>query len=348
MKRTERSRVLALSMVACLGLALTACTSTGESASSTSPPSPAAAGASSTADGGSTADETYYWISMMSTLPLFLANDKPAWDMAASQLGVNAEMVGPTDQNLSQFLATIDQVCAGKPAGVAIVGWDPSVATSIDKCMDEGVPVVTVDADVANSKRLSFVGSDWYQLGVTQAKALMDAAPPGQVATLSIVGVDIMKQAVDGFKDTLEGTGYTVVANESSEGSLETAVTKTASLLAAYPDLVGIAAFDSNSGPGAVRALTEAGKVGEVKVTAVEDSKEFLNTLKSGAVSAIIAQKRELFTYYGLKMLYDYNHNGLKIQGLDKTQASPIPTNVETGLFLITPDNVDQVLANQQ
>jgi len=304
--------------------------------------------ASSTQGGpsaGNFSNETYYWISQNSTLPLFVANDYPGWKSAAQELGVKAQMVGPTTIDLAAFIATIDQVCAQHPAGVSVVGWDPSLSASVDKCIAAGVPTVTDDADLPNSKRLAFIGTDWHEIGVAQAKAMIAAAKPGKVATLSIIAADNMNSARQGFVDTLKGTGFTIVANEDDGGSAETAASKTASLLAAYPDLVGIAGFDSESGAGIVRALTEGGKVGKIAVTAMEQTPEFFQTIKDGSVDAIIIQKRALFTYYALKTLYDYNHNGQKILGLDVKTASPVPFNIDTGLLVATSKNIDEVLA---
>jgi ribose transport system substrate-binding protein len=306
-------------------------------------------------DGGSTAsaaapaalNETYYWISQNSTLPLFVAHDYPALKQAAKELGVKVKTTGPTTIDLPAFISTVNQVCAQKPAGVIVVGWDPSLSAAVDQCIKQGVPTVTDDADLPNSKRLTFIGTDWYDIGVAQAKALIEATGgKGKVATLSIINADNMKQARQGFSDTLKGTGLQMVTEQDDGGDSAQAASKTASLLAAHPDLVGIAGFDSESGAGIVRALKEAHKNGKIKVTAMEQTPEFFKTIQTGDVSAIIVQKRTLFTYYALKTLFDYNHNGLTIDGLTKDKgASPIPVNINTGLVVADKSNVDAIVA---
>ena len=122
----------------------------------------------------------------------------------------------------------------------------------------------------------------------------------------------------------------------------------TAALLAAHPDIAGIAGFDSESGAGIVTALREAGKKpGDIKVTAMEQTPDFFKTAKEGWVDGIVVQNRELFIYYAVKMLHDYNHNGLKSAGLAGRGRRPCrsPTRVDTGVLLVTKDNVDKVLA---
>jgi ABC-type sugar transport system substrate-binding protein len=307
-------------------------------------------------DGGGTAaaanapqarNETYYWISQNSTLPLFVAHDHPALKQAAKELGVKVKMTGPTNIDLPAFISTINQVCAQKPAGVMVVGWDPSLGAAVDQCIKQGIPTVTDDADLPNSKRLTFIGTDWYDIGVSQAKQIIKATGgKGKVATLSIINADNMKQARKGFADTLKGSGVQIVAEEDDGGDSAQAASKTASLLAAHPDLAGLAGFDSESGAGIVRALKEAHKNGKVKVTAMEQTPEFFKAVEAGDVSAIIVQKRTLFTYYALKTLFDYNHNGLTIDGLTKDKgASPVPVNINTGLVVVDKSNVADILA---
>lgn len=339
MQRTAR-RVVGLMLVAGVLAAVAA----GCSRESSSDDNAATSGTKATK---TTSNETYYWISQNSTLPLFVAHDHPALDKAAEELGVKVEKTGPTNIDLPAFISTINQVCAQKPAGVMVVGWDPSLTAAVDKCIEQGVPTVTDDADLPDSKRLAFIGTDWYDIGVSQAERMIEATGgKGKVATLSIINADNMNQARQGFADTLEGTGLEIVAEEDDGGDSAQAASKTASLLAAHPDLAGIAGFDSESGAGIVRALREANKNGQVKVTAMEQTPEFFKTVEAGDVAAIIVQKRALFTYYALKMLYDYNHNGLTISGLTKDDgASPIPVNVNTGLVVVDKDNVADILA---
>ena len=72
-----------------------------------------------------------------------------------------------------------------------VVGWDPSEQVAIDKAIDAGIPVVCVDADVPHSKRMAFIGTDWYQLGVEQAKALAPylKGKTGKAVMIGIAGL---------------------------------------------------------------------------------------------------------------------------------------------------------------
>jgi hypothetical protein len=54
-------------------------------------------------------------------------------------------------------------------------------------------------------------------------------------------------------------------------------------------------------------------------------------------------QKRELFIAYALQLLYDYNNLGLGVEGLPKSAVAPIPAVINTGLAVVTKDNVSTI-----
>ena len=302
--------------------------------------------------GPANAKETYYWVSNKANLPLFVTYDYVGMKKIADELGVQVRVAGPTDFDLPGFIAAVDQVCAQKPAGVSVVGgWDPSLTEAVKKCIAMGVPTVVDDGDLPDSGRLSYIGTNWTSIGAEQAKAMMKALPNGgKIATMSIINANNMREGVKGFTDYIAANGkgkYLLVANEDDNGDSAKAAEVTAALLAAHTDIAGFAGFDSESGAGIVRALQEAGKKpGDVKVTAMEQTPDFFKTAKDGWTDGIIVQNRELFIYYAIKTLYEYNHNGLKTSGLDAANGGvPVPPSIDTGVLVVTKDNADKVLA---
>ena len=301
--------------------------------------------------GPADAKEIYYWVSNKANLPLFVQYDYVGMKRVAEELGVQVRVAGPTDFDLPGFIAAVDQVCAQKPAGVSVVGgWDPSLTEAVNKCVEAGVPTVVDDGDLPASKRLAYIGTNWTSIGAAQAKAMMAALPDGgKLAVTSIINANNMREGVKGFTDYITQNGggkYEIVANEDDNGDASKAAEVTAALLAAHPDIKGIAGFDSESGAGIVRALQEAGKQpGEIKVTAMEQTPDFFKTAKEGWVEGIVVQNRELFIYYAIKALYDFNHNGLKTSGLAGWEGVPVPPTIDTGVLLVTPANADKVLS---
>ena len=311
----------------------------------------APASAQESSFGPDDAKYTYYWISNKANLPLFVQYDYVGMKRIAEELGVKVIVAGPTDFDVPGFIAAVDQVCAQKPSGVSVVGgWDPSLTESVKKCMELGVPTVVDDGDLPDSGRLAYIGTNWTQVGVAQAKKMMEVLPDGgKLGMMSIINAGNMREAVAGFTAYIEANGggkYEIVANEDDGCDAQKAAQVTAAIMAANPDIAGLAGFDSESGAGIVTALREAGKnPGDIKVTAMEQTPDFFKTAKEGWVDGIVVQNRELFIYYAVKLLHDFNTNTLKSAGLTAADGGrPIPDTVDTGVLLVTKDNVDKVL----
>jgi len=294
------------------------------------------------------ANEEYVWLSANANLPLFTAHDQPALKVVGQELGVRVTIAGPNSVDIPGLVSAVEQTAARKPAGMMVVGWDPSaLVPAINQAVDSGIPVVCVDADVPESKRLAFIGTDWHEIGVRQAEAMVKAlnGRKGKIALLGLIEQSIDQAAIAGFRSVVEKAGLVCMDPQQDKGNQAEATRVAASIIQANPDLIGMAGFDSESGPGFGQAIKEAGKTGQIIGTCVETQEQHLRLVKEGVLAACIGQKRELFTYVGVLALYQVKHSPLKFTTDDKKAGiTPIPVNYNTGTYTVTRDNVDVFL----
>src|ERR1041385_6736300 len=93
----------------------------------------------------------------------------------------------------------------------------------------------------------------------------------------------------------------------------------------------------SIAGPSSVdmaQAINEARKTGQILATCVEAEEPHLRFLKEGVLTACVGQKRELFTYLGVKSLFDLNHAPIKFS--KAAGVTPIAANYNTGTYTVT------------
>src|SRR5688500_9226858 len=84
-------------------------------------------------------DEEYVWLSANANLPLFTAHDHPALRLVGKELGVKVTAAGPNSIDIPSLVAAIEQTMVRKPAGMMVVGWDPSALVGpINKAIDNG------------------------------------------------------------------------------------------------------------------------------------------------------------------------------------------------------------------
>lgn len=306
-------------------------------------------GTGSTGRGGRpSADEEYVWISANANLPLFTARDHPALRLAGEHYGVRVKIAGPNSIDIPGLITTIDQSVALKPAGIMVVGWDSSALVSpINRAIAAGIPVVCVDADVPASTRISFIGTNWRELGVRQAEGMVRALEgrKGKVALIGLIDQQINLDAFEGFRSVAVPAGLTILDPQHDRGNQAEANRVASALIQAHPDLIGIAGFDSESGPGMGQAIKEAGKVGAIVATCVDDQEQHLRLCQEGVLSTLVGQKRELFTWIGVQALVEINHSPLTFTSNDRALGLyPVPNIYHTGSYTITRENVAQFL----
>lgn len=292
-------------------------------------------------------DLEYVWLSAHAHLPLFVGRDHPALFLAAEELGVTATIAGPETLDKPALVAAIEQTAARKPAGMMVTGWDATLLVApINKAIDSGVPVICVDGDVPTSKRYAFVGTNWTDIGTRQAEAMVKAlnGRKGTVALLGLIDQYIDLIAFDGFRSVAEKAGLTVLPPEHDDGKQDVATRVAAAILQREDNLVGMAGFDSESGPGMGQAIKEAGLAGKIVATSVDTSDQHLKLLREGVLTACVGQNRELFTYMGLKVLHEIVHSPFKFTPEERAMGrTPIPVNFNTGTYTVTRENVDQL-----
>ncbi len=108
--------------------------------------------------------QTYYEVNALINLPYFIDHQVGLY-YAGKVFDVDAPHVGPVDYDMTAMVNTMEQTIATNPQGINIVGFDPALKPSIDAAVDAGIPVVTLDAEVYGSKRLTFLGTGNYNAG---------------------------------------------------------------------------------------------------------------------------------------------------------------------------------------
>ena len=118
-------------------------------------------------------DELYIGVYCLGNLEYFY-DHKIGLEAAGKMMGVKTKYVGPPDYDINAMVTAFEAAIAEKPAGIITFGAEDSLLPVINKAIDEGIPVVTVDGDIKNSKRIAFVGTGNYNAGVLGGRKLGD------------------------------------------------------------------------------------------------------------------------------------------------------------------------------
>jgi ribose transport system substrate-binding protein len=289
------------------------------------------------------ADERYVFVATNINLP-YWQNAEAGFLEAAKALGVKAELVGPPGYQPNAELGMFRQVVEQNPAGICLSAGRPEIfQAEIDKAIAQGIPVVCVDADVPDSKRVLYIGTDNVKAGresVQRMAALL--SDKGSIAVVTIQGQRNLDDRVAGVADALKNfPALKLVGILDDKGDARGAFDQVSALLQKKEKVNGIICLEATGGSGAADALHRLNMEGKVTIVAFDDDPETLDWIERGAIAATIAQKPYVMSYYGLKFLDDLHHNAVhQFTDWRTALAPPMPTFVDTGTVVVDKNNL--------
>ncbi|MDQ6759358.1 MAG: substrate-binding domain-containing protein [Acidobacteriota bacterium] len=297
---------------------------------------------------GHKSNEKYYLICANVKLPYWQAAASGLY-RAAKDLDVTAEATGPDTYDPQAEQTAFQAAVAKKPAGLLVSAADPNLMKGdINAAIDKGIPVITIDSDTPDSKRLVFIGTNNRQAGLMGARrAVKELNGRGNVLVYTIPGQANLEERLHGYKDVFgENPGIKIVDTIDMKGDPRVAFDRTSDILdkgKLKPDaFVCLEAISCKEVADVLDRKKISGKV----IVAMDTDQGTMDWIKKGVIAATIAQKPFTMAYYGLKMLGDLALN--KPATLDRNWAqdaqSPLPGFIDTGATLIDKSNVDAFL----
>jgi len=297
----------------------------------------------SAADSPGKRRDVYFLVSAMGANSYFY-DHKLGLRIAGEHFGVETQYKGPPDWNMPAMIQAIELAVAREPAGIMVIGFEESLNDAVNKAVDAGIPVVTLDSDLPNSSRVAFVGTGNYDAGYRGGEKLAElVGRTGNVAIMTKVGQPNLEERVRGYRDALARyPGIEIVRISDTKSEVPMAAQAAAAVLAAVQDLDGFGCVEAAGGAGCATALKEAGLAGKVKVVAMDRDNDILNYIKNGIIDATIVQQTALMPFYGLSILYQLNHRELPISS-DNAGAgvTGVPRVIDTGTVLVDARNCE-------
>ena len=285
--------------------------------------------------------DLYFEISALGAVSYFY-DHKEGLKLAGKCFGVQTEYKGPPDWNMQAMIQAIELAVAREPGGLMVIGFEESLNDAVNKAVDAGVPVVALDSDLPNSKRVAFVGTGNYEAGLKGGHKLAELiSGTGKVAILTKVGQDNLEKRVKGYQDALtQYPNIDIVRVADTKSELVLAAQAASAVLTAHPDLAAFACVEAAGPIGSATAVKEAGMIGTVKIIAMDRDNDVLNGINDGIINATVVQQTMLMPYYGLAILYQINHHNLPISTDNKAAGiAGVPSTIDTGTILVDKSN---------
>lgn len=212
--------------------------------------------------------------------------------------------------NAIEQLAAIDELLAQEVHGIVLAPYNcPEIIEKINALAALGIPVVTTNTDVANSRRIAYVGSNDFLCGET-AGGLMGLMTNGSISAGIILGSrQILSHTdrVEGFLHCISRKYkniHVISTLENQDDEVES-FHITQQLLKQHPDINALY-FAAGGVYGGCKAILAENKKGAITVITHDKIETTRTYVKQGLISATICQQPFLQGSKPLEILFNY------------------------------------------
>lgn len=293
--------------------------------------------------------EKYYLVAVNIQLPYWHAA-AAGIRRATHEMQVQSQFSGPDSYDAQAEVQAFRQAAAAKPAGILVSPADPKLmAPEIDRAIEAGIPVVTVDSDAPSSKRLFYVGTDNLAAGQLGARvAIRKTNGKGNFIAFTMPGQSNLDARLDGYRKAFAAyPGMKIVQVVDIHGQPTAAFDAAeASLAKKGADKIdGYLCLEASAGKEVAEVMRRY-KATDRVIVAFDTDQETLDAVRDGTIAATIAQKPATMTYIATMMLDNLHHNlksSINRYWINDPYA-PVPAYVDTGVTLIDPSNLDDFI----
>jgi ribose transport system substrate-binding protein len=288
-------------------------------------------------------EERYVFVAFNTGLPYWQEAEAGLND-AAKQMGVKAELTGPAAFSAEEELKAFQQAVAQKPSGIMLSAANPDIFKEpINTAVLQGIPVICVDADSPDSKRVMFIGTDNFRAGQESGKRMAEVlGGKGNIAVISIPSQFNISERMRGVTEALKKYPAVKISKTiDDKGDSRVADDAISAMFRGKDKPDGIISLEASGGSGAADALHIVSMEGKVPVVTFDKDPETLDWIQRGAITATIVQKPYVMGYYGLKFLDDLHHNAVhEFKDWRTAPAPPMPAWVDTGTAIVDKNNI--------
>ncbi len=291
-------------------------------------------------------EEHYVLIAANINLPYWQEADAGLRDVAREMgLGVKADMDGPASYSPKEEVDAFQKAVASHPAGILVSVANPEMFQApIAAAIASGIPVICLDSDAPDSKRVMFIGTDNFRAGQESAKRIADILKGhGDIVLVTIPGQLNLEERIRGANEALKKyPGIKVVQTIDDKGDSAKAYDAINAVLSAKKQKVdGILCLEASGGAGAAGALHRVDMTGKIAIVSFDKDPETMDWVERGGINATVVQKPYVMAYYGVKFLDDLHHNAVHdFKDWRTAPAAPLPAWVDTGTAIVDKSNL--------
>jgi ribose transport system substrate-binding protein len=264
--------------------------------------------------------------------------EKARQELSAKGVQVEVFWKGPLrEDDRDQQIQVVENFTSRNVSGIVLAPLDSqALVNPVESAVQAGIPVVVMDSGLKSDKYLSFVATDNFKggqlAGQFMAKLLNEK---GNVILLRYaVGSASTEEREKGFLDAVgKFPGIKLISSDQYAGAtVETAYQASQNLLNRFGDEVnGVFCVAEPATIAMTKALRDIGKAGgKVKMIGFDSGSQSVLDMKNGDVQGLAVQNPMLMGYLAVMTMIRH------------LQGEPVEKRIDTGVVLISPENMAQ------
>ena len=262
---------------------------------------------------------------------------KAARELSAPGAEVEVIWKGPLrEDDREQQIQVVEGFTSQGVNGIVLAPLDNrALARPVEEAKGAGVPTVIIDSALESTSIVSFVATDNRKGGMLAADRLGQLlGGKGKVILLRYAeGSASTQEREDGFLQEIKQKypGIELISSNQYAGATrDTAKRASENLLTSFGDEVqGIFCPNESTTAGMLSALQDIGKAGKVMFVGFDTSQMFIDAMRARQLHGIVVQNPFNMGYLGVRTM------------VDSLQGKTVEKRIDTGVTMITPDNLD-------
>lgn len=227
-----------------------------------------------------------------------------------THFGVSLEVLEVEGYDPAEHLASIRRLREEGCGALCLTTMDvPEIRACVDEMVEAGIPAVTINNDLTGTRRLCYVGADYYKSGCVAAALIrmMTREPLNMVIATGSHHVKGHNDRVRGFSQTMrkQGPSYRLVDVFESLDNEEYAYRMTREILQLNRE-INCVYIASAASPGIARAVIELGREKDILIASCDDTAEIRRLVEEGVIDFTVCQEPWQQGYRAVQLLFDY------------------------------------------
>lgn len=264
-------------------------------------------------------------------------------ELESQGIDVKLYWKGPLrEDDRDQQIQVVENFTARRVQGIMLAPLDSqALVKPVSSAVDAKIPVLVFDSGLKSDKPISYVATDNMKGGQLAAEHMGRLlGGKGKVILLRYaVGSASTEERENGFLARLKAfPEIQLISSDHYAGpTRETAYSNSQNLLNRFGrDVDGIFTVNENSTIGMTKALRDIGRAGgKVKMVGFDAGSQSIRDMKAGDVQGLVVQNPVRMGYLGVKTLVTH------------LQGKPVDKVIDTGVKLVTPENMGQPEFNE-